>query len=96
MLENHPELGEDVVNDHNQIEQLLHISYFLKTFKLIVIIFNISYFLGLVWIIFCDFSLDLQLHIWESLPSPPNADDLNMEFFREHFSLNEPIRTKLD
>ena len=37
---------------------ILMISYFFKTFKLIVIILTVSYFLGMIWWIFCDLTLD--------------------------------------
>jgi hypothetical protein len=33
---------------------ILMISYFFKTFKLIVVIVTISYFMGMIWYIFCD------------------------------------------
>ena len=33
------------------------ISYFFKTFKLIVVIVTISYFMGMIWYIFCDLTL---------------------------------------
>lgn len=33
------------------------ISYFFKTFKLIVVIVTISYFMGMLWYIFCDLTL---------------------------------------
>ena len=32
--------------------------YFLKSFKLIIVIFNCSYFLGIIWYIFCEGELD--------------------------------------
>ena len=33
---------------------ILMISYFFKTFKLIIVIVTISYFMGMLWYIFCD------------------------------------------
>ena len=47
-------LGEDIEQDHNQIINLLYIHYGFKTMKLVVIIFNLSYFLGMLWIVVCD------------------------------------------
>ena len=49
-----PELAEDSNLDNNNIMIILMISYFFKTFKLIVIILTVSYFLGMFWWIFCD------------------------------------------
>lgn len=33
----------------------MNIKYALETFKLILVIFNVSYFTGIFWLIFCDF-----------------------------------------
>ena len=52
-IKNDPNVGEDTINDHNNIEEIMFTGYTLKTLKLVIIIFNLSYFLGLVWIIFC-------------------------------------------
>lgn len=49
-------IGEDTINDHNNIERLLCTSYLLKTFKIIIIISNITYFLGVLWIMLCQTS----------------------------------------
>lgn len=52
-IKNDPNVGEDTLNDHNNIEEIMLTGYTLKTLKLVIIILNLSYFLGLVWIIFC-------------------------------------------
>jgi uncharacterized protein with PQ loop repeat len=54
MIYDDPTKGEDMNEDHNQIVNLLYIHYSLRTLKLVVIIFNLVYFLGMLWIIFCD------------------------------------------
>jgi len=41
-------------NDHNKIELQMIIGYLLKSLKLVMIIFNGSYFLGMFWLIFCE------------------------------------------
>jgi hypothetical protein len=56
MIESDPELAENQRLDNNNIELLMKISYSLKTLKLAITIFNISYFVGIVWLIFCDFT----------------------------------------
>ena len=40
--------------DQTNIQFLLNMSYFFKTMRLIMIIFNVSYFIGLIWLVFCD------------------------------------------
>ena len=44
-------IGEDTINDHNNIEGLLFTSYILKTIKIMLVISNITYFLGVLWIV---------------------------------------------
>lgn len=34
----------------------MKIGYGLKTLKLAIVIFNISYFMGIIWLLFCDFT----------------------------------------
>ena len=49
-----PLLGEDTISDHNNVEFLLKASHILKIFKLILIILNTSYFVGIVFMIISD------------------------------------------
>jgi hypothetical protein len=51
-----PEIASDMINDHNNIENLLVIGYALKTTKLVLLIFNVSYFTGNGFYILCDVS----------------------------------------
>ena len=51
-MENDPSFGENVDEDNTNIEMLLNISYCFKTFRLIMIIINISYFIGMFWLSF--------------------------------------------
>ena len=48
-------------NDNNNIELLITIGYAFKTFKLFIIIINISFFLGMFWLIYCDVALHIGL-----------------------------------
>jgi len=49
-------MGEDINEDHNKIEVLLKTSYGLKIFKLVVILLNMSYFVGFIFMISSDLS----------------------------------------
>ena len=49
--------------DNNKIETILIISYSLKTFKLVIIILNMSYIVGMSWLIICEFTEDFILGI---------------------------------
>jgi len=54
IIQNDPELAENSEIDNNNIMLILMISYFFKTFKLVIIILTVSYFIGIFWFIFCD------------------------------------------
>lgn len=58
MIEHDPDLAENQDIDNNNIELLMKIGYGLKTLKLAIVIFNISYFMGIIWLIYCDFTRD--------------------------------------
>ena len=45
--------GEDTLEDHNNFEYMLLLKYTLVSFKLVLAIFNVSYFLSITWIIIC-------------------------------------------
>ena len=51
-------LAEDVLNDNNNIEFLMKLSYFFKTLKLVCVILTISYFVGILWLIICQLNIE--------------------------------------
>ena len=59
LIKTNYKLAEDMDQDNNQIENLMIINYLLKTFKLIIIIINISFFLGMFWLIYCDVTMNM-------------------------------------
>jgi hypothetical protein len=46
--------------DQNKIMTIILFGYLFKTLKLVIVIFMVSYFLGIVFYIFCDITDDLQ------------------------------------
>lgn len=54
MIKNDHMRADDIYGDHNLIHFLVIFNFSLKVFKLMVIIFNISFFFGFFWFIFCD------------------------------------------
>lgn len=66
-IKDNPEIGEDQYNDHNPIEEMLMLGYFLKTMKLVTMILNISFFVGIFFYVACD----LQQQYFASF----NSDD---------------------
>ena len=55
IIEEDHELANNIEIDNNKIEELLTISYVLKTIKLIIIIINISFLTGTFWLMLCEF-----------------------------------------
>ena len=53
-IKNHPEIESDMIHNHTDIDSQMIIGYLLKSFKLVIIIFNLSFFLGMFWLIFCE------------------------------------------
>ena len=51
-------LGEDMLNDNNNIEFLIKLGYFFKTLKLVLVILTISYFVGILWLIICQLNIE--------------------------------------
>lgn len=53
MMKYNPKIAFDKLEDHNKVEYILYINFTLKTIKLIIIIFNFSYFFAMVWVMCC-------------------------------------------
>ena len=60
-IDNDPEFANCRDESLNNIEEVLFISYGLKTIYLTIVILNISYVLGMIWIIVCEFIEDFYL-----------------------------------
>lgn len=58
-MKNNEKIRNDKEHDHNKIEQLLLINYFLKITKLVIIILNFSYLFGMFWYIMVTFTKDI-------------------------------------
>ena len=61
MCEMDLELAENKNLDSNKIKTILIVSYFLKTFKLSMIILNLTYLVGVFWLILCEAHMDFYL-----------------------------------
>lgn len=86
-----PELAENSDIDNNNIMVILMISYFFKTFKLVVIILTVSYFMGMFWYIYCDLTSASDYKIFEDDSiSQEERDALRLEAgFIHYFRLNQ-------
>jgi hypothetical protein len=54
IVDNYPDLANDIDIDTNGIGQILAIKFLLKTIKLIIVILNISYLTGVGFLVLCE------------------------------------------
>ena len=54
IIKNDPYLANNTEQDNNNITTLMVIGYMMKIVRLVLIIMNISFFLGIFWWIICD------------------------------------------
>ena len=87
MIKNDKEKAEDTLEDNNNISSLILFNFFMSTFKLAIIILNISYFMGIGWYIYVD--LIRKYKEWQLDNQQVNAaSNYNKEFFLETFELS--------
>jgi hypothetical protein len=55
-----PELAENIDIDQNKIMTIIFISYCFKILRLIILIILVSYFLGIVFYIYCDITRSFE------------------------------------
>ena len=53
--------ANDKINNNNKIEEVLLFKFTLKIFKLVILILNSSYLLGMLWLVWCQFIADFIL-----------------------------------
>ena len=73
-------IANDIIEDHSKIMRTLIITYAYKISKLIMVILFITYFIGIVFLIFCDITNDNVDQIY--------AFNTFGEHFIEHFELH--------
>ena len=59
-IETNPLIGEDTISDHNNIEFMMKISNVLRILKLVLIIVNTSYFVGILFMIFAEVTMAIS------------------------------------
>lgn len=57
IIEHEKEKAEDMTLDQTNIGTISLINYFLKIFRLALLLFNTVYFIGFLWLIICDLHL---------------------------------------
>ena len=56
-------LAESMEQDNNKITEQIMIHFVLNVIKIVIIIINLSYFLGFIWYIYCDLIIDIHAYI---------------------------------
>lgn len=54
LVDENPKLAKNSDLDNNNIMLILMISYFFKVVKLVIFIVIVSYFMGMLWYIYCE------------------------------------------
>ena len=72
---------QNLLSDQNDISLLIFTNYALRIFKLVIIIGNFSYFLGFLFYVYCDISLEIAVN------NGVNLDE--NEFFIQYFSIKD-------
>ena len=88
-IERDPSLANNLDVDSNKIEELLMISYFLKIFKLVIIILNVSYLFGICWLIICEAVYDFQFDIDIDVYMEGSFEGETPDLFLSYFGINE-------
>ena len=70
-------LGEDTISDHNNIDFLVNMTNTLKITELVILILNISYFVGILFMIVAEVNMAIA------------ANDSDSEYFIDYFEIEE-------
>lgn len=62
LIEDDPILAEGMEADNNKITEQIMIHFVLSVTKIVIIIINLSYFLGFIWYIYCDLIIDIHAY----------------------------------
>lgn len=85
IIANRPDLAENTLLDNNNISRLITINNVLRIFKLVLIILNISYFLGFAWFIVCELSYRFNKDYLASIdPETNNTETFISEYDMEN------------
>jgi len=63
-------------------------SYILKTLKLIINVFNVAFFMGMFFFVFCEISMHLQMGTWLEAVGTDEMDQMILRLREEVSELN--------
>lgn len=81
IIEYDPELANSIEVDNNKIEEILSISYLLKTCRLVIILVNISFLTAVFWLMMCEFIQDFFYDV------DPGDQEFSEDLFMVTFQL---------
>ena len=79
-ISNDPLLAEDTISDHNNVDFLMNMTHTLKILELIILILNITYFLGITFMIVAELNMTIA-HLLD--------EDTDHEFFISYFGIHQ-------
>ena len=90
MIDNEDPRAESSLEDQTKIKQILIIRYATSTFRLIVLILNTSYFLGIFWYIICS----IQEDVMNEMKLNDHTYEMS-EHFTSYFDLDDKTSSEI-
>lgn len=85
-------IGDDIYQDHNNIEYIILLQYTIKTARLILILSTVSYFTGILWYISCDLVSKYLKNDW-SKHGHFDSSKYNMNLFVDFYDVSPILLT---
>lgn len=89
MIQFEEDYANDILKDNNNIQGILFISYSLKISKLVIIILNITYLIGMFWLILQEFLFD---YVMDAEELTDNLADIHDETFFYQFGIYDKTK----
>lgn len=86
-IKSDPRVGEDIIEDHNKINQLLVVNYLAQTVQLSIAMTTLSYFFGIFWFIFTDLSAIYKEWDWEK--NNVDLESINSSYFFKEMNMGD-------
>jgi hypothetical protein len=83
IIEENHELANSIEIDNNKIEEILRVSYILKTMRLTMVLINISFLTGVFWLLLCEFIQDFVYDV------DPGDQDFDEDLFMVTFGIEK-------
>lgn len=87
LAKTNPAIGNDKNNDQIKISMIMLVSYTLRILKLVIILFNLSFFFGIAWHIYCNLANKIiHRQVWTEIIAGTHIEE---EYFMTYYSMND-------